>query len=166
MSRPKCYIESPLGFEPTRSAEYEGFLEQIRKYAEPINPFFIAGEEFIPEITRLTGQEKQERWCDMAVRLYEVIEKEADMGFAILNGEPADIGVGCEMAFGYALHKVGFKKFPIVAYREDFRRAGETENNLNAMLLPPYMRTGGEFISTYPEIQPAIGRVALSIAAK
>lgn len=164
MSRPKCYVESPLGFEPARQEEYEKFLDQIRPYAEPINPFFIAGEEFIPDIMQLSGDEKQERWCDMAVRLYEVIQLEAHMGFAILNGEPTDVGTGCEMAFGYALHKLGYKRFPIVAYREDYRRSGETENNLNAMLLPPYMRTGGEFVNRFADIQPAVGRVALILA--
>lgn len=166
MSRPKCYVESPIGFEPRRADEYESYLDQIRPFADPINPFFIAGEEYIPEIMKLSGQEKQERWCDMAVRLYEVIEKEADMGFSILNGEPTDVGTGCEMAFGYALHKIEYKKFPVVAYREDFRRAGETENNLNAMLLPPYMRTGGEFVSQFDDIQSAIGRVAMSLRGK
>ena len=104
ITRPKCYVESPLGFEPTRADEYQRCLDEIYYYVEPINPFFIAGGEFIPEILQLTGKEKQERWCDMAVRLYEVIEKEADMGFAILNGEPTDVGTACEMAFGYALH--------------------------------------------------------------
>jgi len=163
MSKPKCYIASPLGFEPTRAAEYELFLEQIRPVAEPINPFFIVGQEFIPEILKLSGEEKLERWCDMAVRLYEVIENEADMGFSILNGEPTDVGTGCEMSAGYMLHKVGIKPFPVVAFRDDLRRSGETENNFNAMLLPPYMRTGGEFVSQFNDITAAVSRVAASL---
>ena len=160
MSRPKCYVESPIGFEPTRQDEYERLLDQLRPVVEPINPFFIAGEEFIPGILQASGDEKLKRWCAMAVRLYRVIRDEADMGFAVLNGEPPDFGVGCELGYGFALHDTGYKKFPVVAYRQDLRQAGETALNINAMALPPFMETGGCFVDKFEGIEPAVRQVA------
>lgn len=166
MQRLKCYVESPIGFEPTRQTEYELILDQLLPVVEPINPFFIAGEEFIPGIMAASGQEKQRRWCAMAVRLYQVIRDEADMGFAVLSGDPPDFGVGCELGYGFALHDIGYKRFPVVAFRQDYRRSGETDNNLNAMALPPYMETGGCFIDKFEDIQPAVKRVAEELQQK
>jgi nucleoside 2-deoxyribosyltransferase len=164
--RLKCYVASPLGFEPARQAELEKILDQLRPVVEPINPFFIANEEFIPKIMKASGEEKQKLWCAMAVRLYRVIKDEADMGFAILNGDPPDFGVACELGYGFALHDSGYKKFPMIAYRQDYRRSGETDNNLNSMALPPYLRTGGCFIDSFEAIQPAVKRIAATLAAK
>lgn len=164
MNRPKCYVESPMGFTPVTNGSYEEVLELLRPVVEPINPFAIAGEKFIPGILEAAGEEKQKRWNEMGKELYRIIKEEADMGFAILNGEPADFGVGCEMGYGYALDDIGYKRFPIVAYREDYRRSGETDNNLNAMALPPYMETGGCFIDSKDQIQEAVGRVALTLS--
>ena len=163
MPRPKCYFESPIGFETSRSAELEVIMGLIRPVAEPINPFFIVGEDVIQGILETTGEERQSRWNAMALRLYRVIRDEADMGFAFLNGDPPDFGVGCEMGYGFALHDTGHKKFPVVAYRQDHRRSGETDNNLNSMALPPYMETGGSFVDTLEAIPDAIGAAALTL---
>lgn len=162
MSRPKCYVESPIGFTPMTAKLYDELLERLRDEAgiDPINPFFIAGGKHIPGILKATGEERQRRWRNMARELYDVIRFEADMGLAILNGEPADFGVGCEMGYGLALADVGYKPFPLVAYREDYRRSGETDNNLNGMALPPYMDTGGVFVDEYEKIFGAVAGIA------
>lgn len=156
MSRPKCYVMSPLGFTEITREPYERILENISPVVEPINPFAIAGEQFIPEILEASGPRKQALWCAMAVKLYRTIREDADLGLAILNGEPPDFGVACEIGYGYALHEAGIKPFPLVAYRQDHRRSGETDNNLNAMALPPYMETGGCFVNSLDELRPAL----------
>ncbi|HUD10436.1 MAG TPA: nucleoside 2-deoxyribosyltransferase [Candidatus Saccharimonadales bacterium] len=163
MSKPKCYVQSPLGFTELTRDPYEDLLDSISPVVEPINPFFIAGNEYIPRIMEATGDQRQALWCLMAVRLYRVMRDEADMALAILVGEPPDFGVGAELGYGFALHDTGFKDFPVVAYRQDYRRAGETDNNLNGMALPPFMLTGGEFVDSLEAIPEALGRVAATL---
>jgi hypothetical protein len=161
MGRPKCYIESPLGFSPMLEPVYTELIETVREVVEPINPFFIAKEEFIPGIMRASGEEREARWNAMALRLYRVIRGEADMGLAVLNGE--DFGVGCELGYGFALHDTGYKKFPVVVFRDELLRAGETDNNLNAMVLPTYLETGGAFVSDKADLPAALAEIAIKL---
>jgi hypothetical protein len=100
----------------------------------------------------------------MAVELYRQIKDEADMVVAVLDGEPPDAGMACEVGYTYALNHVDYKRIPTIVYRNDLRSGGDGELGFNAMFLPPFVETGGaEVRGTRADLVTQIGKTAASI---
>jgi hypothetical protein len=157
MSRPTCYIESPLGSESLSVEAHEALLADIRPHVEPINPFFIEDGACMPEVFELSQEERQERWCSAALDLYRVMRHRADMGLALQNDDPTDGGVGHELSFGYALHILGVRRFPIVTY-------APAEDSMTEPRMSASVRTEGLSVTRFEAIQHAVAQIAVSVS--
>ncbi len=119
-----------------------GFSEQQRSLLLP--PIIAALEELGLEVWEPFARNNQvdfsrEGWA------YEVGQKdysdvvESDATFAVVNGVPPDEGVMVELGMAIALKK------PTFLFRDDFRRATDSENYpLNLMLFTGLPETGWE----------------------
>lgn len=125
----KIYIASPLGFsESTRS-----FMDKIDESLtnigfDVINPWKLAETNEFETIKQISDEkERIQKFKQLNFEIGERNEKainESEILLAILDGVDVDSGTSAEIGYASAIGK------RIIAYRNDFRMAGENEGSL------------------------------------
>lgn len=123
MSRPRCYVASPLGFsETTRPWYRDVLLPTLAEVVEPVDPWALTSEE---EIAAEYGAGRhREIALEIGRRNVEAI-RSCDLLVAQLDGQEADSGTVAELGFAAGLD------LRCYGIRSDLREAGEPGVALN-----------------------------------
>lgn len=140
MTRPRCYVASPLGFsETTRPWYRDVLLPRLAEVVEPVDPWALTSEE---EIAAEYGAGRQrEIALEIGRRNIEAIRGSALL-VAVLDGQEADSGTVAELGFAAGL---GLRSYGV---RSDLREAGEPGVPLNLQVAAFVAHTGGTIESS------------------
>ena len=115
----KIYLASPLGFAESTKTVLEEFKERLEKMG------FSVHEPF-EQAVQLDAQTNPHKVMTADLKGID----DTDAVFAVLNGEPPDVGVAVEVGYAAAKGK------PIFLFRDDFRRCTDSQGfPVNLMLL-------------------------------
>jgi nucleoside 2-deoxyribosyltransferase len=135
VSRPRCYVASPLGFsETTRPWYRDVLLPALAELVEPVDPWSLTGEDEIAA-AYAAGHER-EIALEIGRRNVEAI-RSSELLVAQLDGQEADSGTVAELGFAAGL---GLRCFGI---RSDLRQAGEPGVPLNLQVATFVAESGG-----------------------
>jgi nucleoside 2-deoxyribosyltransferase len=143
MSRPRCYVASPLGFNDAGRRYYnELFLPALSAVVEPVDPWSLS-----------TGTEPP---LEIGRRNAEAIDS-CTLLVAHLDGQEVDSGTAAEI--GYAAAR-GLRCFGL---RTDLRQTGEPGVAVNLQVEHFIVASGGSIAPTLDEL---IGRITSARAPK
>jgi nucleoside 2-deoxyribosyltransferase len=144
MSRPRCYLASPLGFtEAGRYYKREVYLPALARVVEPVDPWELTTEAEAADPLEIARRNtKAIRSCSMLA--------------ALLDGQEPDAGTVAEVGFAAAL---GLRCFGL---RSDFRQSGERGVSVNLQVEGFIVQSGGVVVSTLDELVRALGEATAS----
>jgi nucleoside 2-deoxyribosyltransferase len=152
VSRPRCYIASPLGFsEAGRHYYSDVYLPALRRVVEPVDPWALTTDEEV-EAARSNGKAREFAF-EIARRNTEAI-KSSSMLAAFLDGQEPDAGTVAEVGYGAGL---GLRCFGL---RSDFRQSGEAGMKVNLQVEGFIVQSGGAVLSSLDELVDALAEAA------
>jgi nucleoside 2-deoxyribosyltransferase len=154
VSRPRCYLASPLGF--TEAGSYyrrEFYLPALARVVEPVDPWELTSKEEVEE-ARGGGRER-EFALEIARRNAEAI-RSCSMLAALLDGQEPDAGTVAEVGFAAAL---GLRCFGL---RSDLRQSGEAGMSVNLQVEGFIVQSGGLVVSSLDELVRALAEATAS----
>jgi nucleoside 2-deoxyribosyltransferase len=152
VSRPLCYIASPLGFsEPGRYYYSELYLPALATVVDPVDPWSLTiAEEVAAAYAR---GEAREFALEVARRNSEAI-RSCSMLAALLDGQEPDAGTVAEVGFAAGL---GLRCFGL---RSDFRQSGEPGMRVNLQVEGFIVQSGGAMVSSLEDLVAALAEAA------
>jgi nucleoside 2-deoxyribosyltransferase len=140
MTRPRCYVASPLGFsETTRGYYADVLLPALAAVVDPVDPWALTSAEEVAA-AQASGRDA-EIAAEIGRRNVEAIRSSALL-VAQLDGQEADSGTVAELGFAAGL---GLRCYGI---RSDLRLAGEEGVPLNLQVVAFVALTGGAIVSS------------------
>ena len=153
MSRPRCYVASPLGFNEAGLFYYrQRYLPALSDVVDPVDPWGRIGEAQI-ESAR-SGGELRELWLRAGLDNLELI-RSCQLLVAWLDGQEIDAGTATEL--GYAAG-IGRRCFGL---RSDLRQSGEEGTAVNLQVEATIIDSGGEIAASLDDLLVVL-RVAVS----
>jgi nucleoside 2-deoxyribosyltransferase len=153
MTRPRCYIASPLGFSDAGRHYYsEVYLPALARIVEPVDPWALTTAAEV-ERARAAGEERElalligRRNAD-AIRGCSLLA-------ALLDGQEPDAGTVAEI--GFAAGVGGIRCFGL---RTDLRQSGEPGVAVNLQVESFIEQTGGRIVATLDELVVALSEAA------
>jgi nucleoside 2-deoxyribosyltransferase len=151
VSRPRCYIASPLGFsEPGRHYYAEVYLPALARVIEPVDPWTLTTAEEVAQAHE--RGEAQEFALEIARRNSEAI-RSCSMLAALLDGQEPDAGTVAEVGFGAGL---GLRCFGL---RSDLRQSGEPGMRVNLQVEGFIVQSGGALVTSLDDLVRALADV-------
>lgn len=152
MSRPRCYLASPLGFtEAGRHYHARVYLPALAAVVDPVDPWSLTAPE------ELAAAEAEGRLGELALtigrRNAEAIRSCALLA-AVLDGQEVDSGTAAEVGYAAAL---GIRCFGL---RSDLRQSGEPGVAVNLQLEAFIRDSGGAVVTTLDELVAALTAAA------
>jgi nucleoside 2-deoxyribosyltransferase len=152
VSRPRCYIASPLGFSEAGRDYYSAtYLPALARVVEPVDPWALTSDEEV-EAAHSSGRAR-EFGLEIARRNSEAI-RSSSMLAAFLDGQEPDAGTVAEVGFAAGLGKLCF------GVRSDFRQSGEVGMSVNLQVEGFIAQSGGTVVSTLDELVAALAEAA------
>lgn len=152
MTRPRCYVASPLGFNDAGRWYYEHvYLRDLGEVADLVDPWSFLGPEDV-ESAREAGT-LRELWLRVGQRNLDQI-RSADVLVAWLDGQEVDSGTAIEIGYAAALGT------PCIGLRTDLRLAGEEGMAVNLQVEATIVASGGRIVSTLPALVDELARHA------
>ncbi len=152
MSRPRCYVASPLGFtEAGRHYYSEIYLPALEAVVVPVDPWSLTTED---EITAAHAAGRaRELALDIGRRNADAI-RSCSLLAALLDGQEPDAGTVAEVGFGAG---VGLRCFGL---RSDFRQSGEEGVSVNLQVESFIEQSGGCIVKTLGALIDALAGAA------
>lgn len=149
MSRPRCYIASPLGFtEAGRSYYTSHMLPAFAAVVEVVDPWAgVAGGDI--DIARTAGT-LREFWVGVGHRNLDLISS-SQLLVAVLDGQEIDSGTAVELGFAAAR---GVRCFGL---RTDARQAGEEGMRVNLQVEATVEVAGGRIAASLEQLVAWLG---------
>jgi nucleoside 2-deoxyribosyltransferase len=165
MSRPLCYVASPLGFSEAGRYYYRRvYLPALARVVEPVDPWALTSDAEIAE-AREAGRER-ELALEIGRRNAQAIRR-SSLLVALLDGQEPDAGTVSEVGFAAGLGMCCY------GLRSDFRESGEVGARVNLQVESFIIQSGGFVVSTLDELvdalsdttSPAVSDCALAAVA-
>jgi nucleoside 2-deoxyribosyltransferase len=145
MTRPRCYVASPLGFNEAGRDYYERvYLPALATVVEPVDPWSL-------DVVVAPGTCERERALSLGRRNIEAI-RSCELLVAHLEGQEPDSGTVAELGYGAAL---GLRCFGL---RSDLRQSGEPGVAVNLQVEAFIVESGGMIAATLDELVAELGR--------
>jgi nucleoside 2-deoxyribosyltransferase len=145
MTRPRCYVASPLGFNEAGRDYYERvYLPALATVVEPVDPWSL-------DVVVAPGACERERALSIGRRNIEAI-RSCELLVAHLEGQEPDSGTVAELGYGAAL---GLRCFGL---RSDLRQSGEPGVAVNLQVEAFIVESGGMIAATLDELVAELGR--------
>jgi len=150
VTRPRCYLASPLGFsEPGRAYYYERLVPALSEVVEVIDPWAISGAE---EFERAAAAGELGAFVlEVGRRNAEAI-RSCSLLVACLDGSDVDSGTASEVGYASAL---GIRCH---GFRTDLRESGERGAIVNLQVQSFIVHSGGT-------VAPSLDRLLHDLAA-
>lgn len=144
MSKPRCYIASPLGFTAGGRDYYERvYLPALRKVVTPVDPWALAS----PDELALAQRENRERDLGLALGRRNIRAiRECELLVAYLEGQELDAGTAAEVGYAVGL---GTRCHGL---RTDFRASGDLGAPINLQVEAFILESGGRIFATLEEM--------------
>jgi nucleoside 2-deoxyribosyltransferase len=153
MTRPPCYIASPLGFnEAGRHYYREVYVPALAKVVEPVDPWSLTTAAEV-ESARAAGEERALA-LEIGLRNADAIRR-CSLLAALLDGQEPDAGTVAEVGFA-----AGVGGIPCFALRTDLRQSGEPGVAVNLQVESFIEQTGGRIVATLDELVAALSEAA------
>lgn len=154
LSRPRCYIASPLGFSEAGRYYYaQVLLPLLEELVEPVDPWALVDEEELAEAAQ-AGTER-ELAADIGRRNKIALES-CELLVAVLDGQEVDAGTAAEIGYASA------RGLLCLGLRTDHRQTGETGATVNLQVESFLVSSGGGISNSLDgllvELRTAIGR--------
>ena len=152
MSRPQCYVASPLGFtEAGRRYYAEVYLPALATVVEPVDPWSLTGEAEVAAAAG--GPREREFWLGVGRRNSEAI-RGCELLAAYLDGQEPDAGTVAEVGYAAGLGKRCF------GLRTDLRQSGEPGMAVNLQVEAFIHESGGLIAGSLDELVAALAKAA------
>jgi len=140
MTRPRCYLASPLGFsEPGRAYYYDTLIPALSDLVEVVDPWAISGADEFAEAA--AGDALGTFVLEVGRRNAEAI-RGCRLLVACLDGSDVDSGTASEVGYASAL---GIRCHGV---RTDLRESGERGAIVNLQVLSFIVHSGGAVASS------------------
>jgi nucleoside 2-deoxyribosyltransferase len=144
MTRPPCYVASPLGFTEAGRHYYSSvYLPALATVVEPIDPWSLTTEAEVVA-ARTSGRER-ELALEIGRRNATAIRRSTLLA-AYLDGQEPDAGTVAELGFAAGLG------LPCFALRSDLRQSGESGVALNLQVETFVVDSGGSIATSLDEL--------------
>lgn len=151
MSRPRCYVASPLGFNEAGLFYYhERYLPALAQVVEPVDPW-AAVDPIELERARRAGA-LRDAWL-LAGKNNLGLIRGCEILVAWLDGQEVDSGTAVELGYAAGL---GLRCFGL---RSDLRQAGEEGVVVNLQLEATLEATGGVIAGSLEDLLTAMQRI-------
>lgn len=155
MSRPRCYIASPLGFNEGGIFYYrERYLPALARVVDPVDPWGALDPDKL-DAAREKGALRA-LWMQIGADNLKMI-RGCELLVAWLDGQEVDSGTAVELGYAAAC---GVRCFGL---RSDLRQAGEEGVAVNLQVEAIIDASGGAIAATLEDL---LSRVQLAITAK
>jgi nucleoside 2-deoxyribosyltransferase len=148
VTRPRCYIASPLGFtEAGRHYYADVYLPALSAVVEPVDPWSLTSAAEVEE-ARASGRER-----DLALtigRRNAAAIRDCQLLAALLDGQEPDAGTVAEVGFAAGL---GLRCYGL---RSDLRESGEPGAAVNLQVESFIVETGGRIVPTLDALVSAL----------
>ena len=148
MTRPRCYIASPLGFtEAGRHYYADVYLPALSAVVDPVDPWSLTTATEVEE-ARASGRER-----DLALeigRRNAAAIRDCQLLAALLDGQEPDAGTVAEVGFAAGL---GLRCYGL---RTDLRQAGEPGATVNLQVESFIVESGGRIVPSLDDLVSAL----------
>jgi nucleoside 2-deoxyribosyltransferase len=152
VSRPRCYIASPLGFsEAGRHYYSDVYLPALTRVVEPVDPWALTTDA---EVEAARNDGKAREFALVVARRNSDAIRSSSMLAAFLDGQEPDAGTVAEVGFAAGLEKLCF------GLRSDFRQSGEAGMSVNLQVEGFIVQSGGAIVSSLDELVGALAEAA------
>jgi nucleoside 2-deoxyribosyltransferase len=148
VSRPRCYVASPLGFsEAGRHYYREVYLPALARVVDPVDPWTLTSPDEV-EAARREGRQRQVA-LEVGRRNAEAI-RSCSLLAALLDGQEPDAGTVAEVGYGAG---VGCRCYGL---RTDLRESGEPGVSVNLQVESFILESGGLVATSLDELVGAL----------
>jgi nucleoside 2-deoxyribosyltransferase len=156
VSRPRCYVASPLGFsEAGRHYLRSVYLPALARVVQPVDPWALTTEEEVAA-ARASGRDR-EMSLEIAARNTAAI-RSCELLAAYLDGQEPDAGTVAEVGYGAALGLTCF------GLRTDLRQAGEPGVAVNLQVEGFVVQSGGRVCTSLEDLVAALAQARVGAA--
>lgn len=150
MSKPDCYVASPLGFSESTVDYYrQVFLPRLSEVVEPIDPWSLTTQ------AEVDAAASDADWTALGKRIAArnvAAIRAATILVAHLDGQEVDSGTASEVGYAVAL---GHRCFGL---RTDLRQAGEKGMTVNLQVEGFILQSGGRVERSLDGLIDALAR--------
>lgn len=148
MTKPRCYVASPLGFSDATRPYYNNvYLPALAQVVTVVDPWSLTTDEEIS--AAIAHGREREMMLEVGARNTAAIES-AELLCAHLDGQEPDAGTVAEIGYAAGLGKTCF------GVRTDWRQAGEAGMNVNLQVESFIVQSGGRIVASLSELVDAL----------
>jgi nucleoside 2-deoxyribosyltransferase len=158
VSRPRCYVASPLGFNEAGRVYYQRvYLPALAEVVEPLDPWAQVAPERIAAARAGGVAALRELWLETGLGNLALIES-APLLAAWLDGQEVDSGTATEIGFAAGR---GVRCFGL---RSDLRSAGEEGMEVNLQVEATIAHSGGRVVGSLDALVAVLRDAAATLA--